>query len=308
MVPAALLTAPAAVLVAGTAVLVAGTVSSAEAQEWKEFRSARHPGDLQSVSIEVVYGAGRLAVGPSEVGRLYDLRVQYDASRFAPTRTWNAADGEGRLRVSLASRGEDQDRRAVRREDVRMDLTSLRRLGDAGTRLELDLGRDVPVDLQVTVGAAESTLRLGGIPLTRLSVETGASDTRVSFDEPNPVRMGELDLRAGAAAFRAEGLGNANFQQFRFRGGVGDVTLDFTGRWTDDARASISVGVGSLRLRLPRELGVRIRKSSFLTSFDAREFIETDDGWQTENWSRASAHLEVDLDAAFGSITVERVP
>lgn len=295
-----------AALVAGVGVLAVAT--QAAAQEWKEFRSARQgPADLQAFQVELAYGAGRLAVEPAPAGFLYDLRVQYDAQRFLPVRNWEVEDGRGQLRVSLTGR-ESEGRGGVQLDGRELDLSEARRLGDSAGRLRLGLGRAVPIDLGISVGAAESVLQLGGLSLVRLVVETGASDMRVSFDEPNPVRMRDLELRAGAASFRAEGLGNANFERFRFRGGVGDVTLDFTGRWEADARGSIGMGVGALRLRLPRDLGVRIRKSSFLTAFDAKGFVQMDGGWQTENWSSADAHLELDLDAAFGSITVERVP
>lgn len=282
--------------------------SAGAAQDWKEFRTARQAGELESLAVEIVYGAGRLSVDGSDEGFLYDVRVQYDASRFVPVRTWEAEEGRGRIRVSVGARDSENGAHRIRREGGEIDLGNLRKLGDAAGRMEVALGRTVPTELEITVGAAESLLQLGGVPLRRLVLETGASDTRLSLDAPNPVPMREMELRAGAASFRAEGLGNARFERFRFRGGVGDVTLDFTGDWQADARGSISMGVGALRLRLPRELGVRIRKSSFLTAFDARGFVQTDAGWQTENWSRADAHLELDLDAAFGSITVERVP
>ncbi len=296
-----------AALLAGVAALA--ITAPATAQDWKEFRSARQtPADLETLQVELAYGAGRLAVEPASPGFLYDLRVQYDAERFLPVRNWAVEDGRGNLRISLTGRESSEGRRRVRLDGGELDVSEVRRLGDAAGRLQLGLGRSVPIDLAISVGAAESELQLGGLSLVRLSVETGASDTRVAFDQANPVRMKELELRAGAASFRAEGLGNANFERFRFRGGVGDVTLDFTGRWEADARGSIGMGVGALRLRLPRELGVRIRKSSFLTAFDAREFVQVDGGWQTENWSSADVHLELDLDAAFGSITVERVP
>lgn len=282
------------------------------AQEWKEFRAARQLPGFERLELEVVYGAGQLAVAPAEGPYLYDVRMRFDASRFVPVRSWSAEEGRAKLRVALTSaRGEAAARIAdIRLDDFDLDfdLDDLRKLGDSAGRLDLRLSPDVPTHLAVHVGAAESSLELGGLPITGLELNTGASETRLSFDEPNPVRMERMSLRVGAAEFRAEKLGNAGFDRFSFEGGVGDVLLDFTGQWEGTARASIKVGVGALKLRIPRELGVRIRKKSFLTSFDAAGFTRVGDAFQSANWEAADARLELDLEAAFGSIDVEVVP
>lgn len=286
------------------------------AQEWKLFRSARQAGDFESLELEVVYGAGELAVAPAEGPYLYDVRMRFDASRFVPVRSWSASEGRAMVRVALTSSGSAGERPvAIHLDDFDLDfdLSDLKKLGDSAGRLDVRLSPDVPTDLRVHVGAARSDLDLGGLPITRLEVNTGASETELSFREPNPVSMERLQLKVGAAEFRTEKLGNARFERFSFEGGVGDVLLDFTGDWEDAApgtavRGTIQMGVGALRIRVPRELGVRIAKKSFLTSFDAAGFTRAGDAFQTTNWNQAGARLELDLDAAFGSIAVEVVP
>lgn len=304
----------AAALVATTPLVAAshGTrLSALAAQEWKEFRSARHVGEYDALELEVVYGVGELSITPVEGPYLYDVRMRFDAGRFVPVRSWNASADRARLRVALTSaRSGSEGLGTIRLDDfdLEFDLDDLRRLGDSAGRLQVALSRDVPTHLRVHVGAAESRLELGGLPLTQLELNTGASETRLSFGEPNPVRMERLQLKAGAAQFRAEQLGNAGFERFSFEGGVGDVVLDFTGEWRGAASASIKMGVGALKLRVPRDLGVRIRKKSFLTSFDAAGFTRVNDTFQSTGWESASLRLDLDLEAAFGSIEVELVP
>jgi hypothetical protein len=241
---------------------------------------------------------------------LYDVRMRYDGERFAPVRSWAAEERAGKLAVSLRSVAAGEAAGTILQDDVdrEFDLEDLRRLDDEAGHLTVRLGASVPTDLRVAVGAAEGTLALGALSLTRLQVETGASETRLTFDSPNPTRMQDLELKVGAAAFKAENLGNANFERFRFDGGVGDVTLDFGGEWRESGAARVKMGLGALELRFPRHLAVRIVRRSLLSSFDAQGFTRLGDGYQTENWETAEIRLEIELDAIFGAIRVERLP
>lgn len=290
--------------------LLACAAPGLEAQDWREFRSARQAGTVESLDVEVTYGIGRLRVTPVPGSLLYDARLRYDRARFSPVRGWSVEGGAGRLRLALASRSDAESGERVRLDefDLDLDLDDLKRLGDSEGRMELGLHPRVPIDLTLAVGAAESTLELGGLSLTSLDVATGASQMRISFDAPNRSRMDRMTLKAGAADFRAEGLGNARFERFRFEGGVGDVVLDFSGAWDRDATVSVSMGLGQLRLRVPDELGVSLRRRSLLASFDAPGFAREDGAYRTSNWESASRRVEIDLEAAFGAVTIERVP
>ncbi|MGH7539455.1 MAG: LiaF domain-containing protein, partial [Gemmatimonadota bacterium] len=280
------------------------------AQEWREFRAARQAAAVGSLDVEVFYGVGRLDVQPASGPFLYDIRLLYDAERFAPVRGWSVADDEGRLRVALHPREEEEEERTrLRLDDVEFDIDvgDLKELGDSEGRLDLALAPSVPMDLRLAVGAAESTLELGGLSLTSLEFTTGASETRLSFATPNRSRMREMVLQAGAADFQAENLGNARFDRFRFDGGIGDVVLDFGGAWEQDATVTVRMGLGHLELRVPADLGVRIERRSVLASFDATGFTRVDGAYQSPNWESAAHHVEFDLEAAFGAVSVQRI-
>ncbi len=292
------------VLLAG--VVTAGTLPrAASAQDRLELSTARQADGLKSVTMRVEYGAGILTVRPARAGDLYDAHMRYDAARFSPVRTFERHEGSATVHLGLRSlSGKDGvhlDWKDLNDENVGPDSRN------AGS-LEIGVSRDVPTDLRIAVGAARSRLDLGGLPLTNFSLETGASETKISFDQPNPGRMRELRIKAGAASLKADDLGNAHFDRLRVEGGVGDVTLNFGGDWTQDATASIHMGLGSLSLRFPTDLGVRIDKSTVLASFNASGFIKTDSGYETRNWGSAAHHLELEINAAFGSIDVEVGP
>jgi hypothetical protein len=140
-----------------------------------------------------------------------------------------------------------------------------------------------------------------------LVFRTGASESSIDFDAPNPVRMDRLELAAGAADFEASGLGNARFDHIEFVGAVGDVRLDFRGEWEESADGEIRMGLGALRLTFPRDLAVQVRKRGILTSFDSSGFEQVDGAFRTPNWDTASSRLTLFVQAGFGDIDVDFV-
>lgn len=282
-----------ALAVAGLLVLTAPL--AAQEAEWTEIRARRQADGVRAVSVDVEYVAGELRVSPAADGLLYDTRLRYDAARLKPERDFSVDGDVGRLKIGFEGLGEDGD--------IDFDVDE-----DEHGYLELGLSPDVPTDLKLRVGAALSDVDLGGIPITGLVYETGASETELRIGSRNPVVMERMKLAAGAARFTASGLGNARFEKLEFRGGVGEVELDFTGEWSADASATLEMGLGSLKLEVPEDLGVRIAKTGFLASLDAPGFERVDGGWQSRNWESAPHHLDLSLRAALGSIEVRRVP
>ena len=262
-------------------------------QEWMEMRSIRQVGDEKTLNVEVEFAAGEMRLFPASSGDLYNVELVYDADSFEPLREWRRENQTGFLKV-----GVDADH---------LSLNEWKDLDGAPARLELGLGTVTPTALRITVGAAESDIELGGVPLTDLTLHTGASETRLRFDYPNPARMRRMELRVGAADFEVERLGNARFDSFDFAGGVGEVTLDFSGEWEGDATARIKLTLGSLTLRIPADIGVRITRSTVLTTFETSGFVKIDGGYESENWNEASEHLELHIDTKFGSVEVERI-
>jgi hypothetical protein len=257
----------------------------ARAQDWRNVTSMRQAAGEEQLAVSVEYGAGRLQVRPGDAGLLYRANLRYDAEGLRPEIRYDA----GRLRVRL----EGQTRR-------------LRGLREGG-RLDLVLGPDTPMELDLQFGAVEADIELGGLPVRSLRLATGASDSKVRFSTPNPEHCRRLDVDAGAAALAVSGLGNANADRFKFSGGVGDITLDFTGSWQRNMAAEVSMGLGSLTLRVPDDLGLRVERSTFLTSFDSQRLVKRGNYYYSENWDTAEHRLTVKIDAAFGSINIRWV-
>lgn len=296
-------------LLAVPVMVVFGGIAPLSAQQWRDFRAARQTADIESLEVELLYGAGRLTVRGSEAPFIYDARIHYDTERFQPLRGWSVDGDHGRLRLAVTSAEDRTAPATIRLEDwdIDFDLEDLRDRADEAGTLDLELHPGVPTDLRLEVGAASSRLELGDLSLTSLTVLTGASETDIGFSRPNRVRMSDVVLKAGAAEFEAEGLGNARFDRLEFAGAIGDVVLDFSGDWERSADATIKMGVGELKLRVPRGIGVRIERRSILMSLDAPGFEKVDRSYTSPEWDTADIRLDIVLEAAFGTVEVERI-
>jgi hypothetical protein len=258
--------------------------SAGSAQDWRTVTTMRQYSGEERVRVNVEYGAGELTVQPADAGALYRATLRYDADTFRPVTSYR----DGSLRLGL--------------EGGRSGIRNLR--DQRGARLSIALGADAPLDLNMSFGAGKAEMELGGMRLRDLQVSTGASETTLRFSAPNPERLGRMKLEAGAAAFHVFGLGHANVERLDFSGGVGDIVLDFGGAWRGDLNADISMGIGSLTLHLPRHVGIRLRRETFLSSFEARGLVRRGNMYYSENWDTATHKLTININAAFGSINV----
>jgi len=271
-------------LVAGAA-LTTMLSAPAAAQDMKTVSVSRVLGAQEALDVRIEYGAGQLSIGPAESGVLYALDLRYDESQFEPVTDF---DGR-RLDVGLDGRSRN------------IDLDD-----DDDGRLDLRLAPGLPMDLRLEFGAGRAILDLGGLALRDLDVETGASESRIDVSRPNPETLRRAEFDVGAADFEALRLGNLNLEELSVAAGVGKVALDFSGSLRNDIDVDVSMGLGSLELRLPESVGVRIDKDSFLTSFDADGFVQRDGEYYSSNWESAERRIHVQVEAAFGKISVIR--
>ncbi len=259
-------------------------VDAAQAQNRRTVTMSRQVEDEQDLEVNVRYGAGRFSVGPAESGVLYHMQIEYDEDVFRPIAEYQ----DGSLQIGTESLGRHfwfgRDRGAG--------------------EMELALSRDVAMDLNMDFGAVRADIDLGGIRLTRLEINTGASQTLIDISEPNRETMSRASMDVGAAEFTVLNLGNLNAEVIEIDAGIGEIDLDFSGDWRQDTRVSIDMGIGSLVLRFPRGLGVRLVKNTFLTSLDSEGLVKRGDAYYSLDYDDAEYQITVDVDAAFGSIRV----
>ena len=272
-----------AVASAITALLLGAPVG---AQGLRTVEFSRQLRDTLPIDVHVDYAAGKVILHGAEQPVLYQAQLAYDPRRSEPVYSYDAA--ARRLRVGARRPAGEH--------------TS----GGETTELRLDVARTVPVALTLQMGAAEADLDLGGMRITQLSVESGASDALLHFDAPNLVPMQRLDLDVGAASLRARGLANARARDVRVKVGVGTAELDFGGEWVGDVELELQVALGKATLRVPADVGVRVETSRFIASFEREGFVRRGDAYYSDNWDAAPRKLHVRSRIVLGRLELER--
>ena len=275
-------------LIAATA-LAGGVAVPLAAQSYRttvETRQVTGP-----LAVDLTFAVGALLVRPATHDGSYRLSMTYAEDLFEPRVRFDAE--RGRLAVELEG------------DKVRLHGNDF----DASDQqLDLALPRDVPLDLDLSFGAIEAEIELGDLTLGRASIRTGASETTVSFAAPGRGSCERLSFQVGAAEFEALGLGNSGCRTVSLEGAVGDMHLDFSGeRRTGDTRLLIKVGLGTVRISVPDDVGVRMTASRFLASVHQSGLVKQGSYLVSPGFDAAEAKLFIEVEAALGRVDINRL-
>jgi hypothetical protein len=274
--------------VAALAALLPLPVMAQDAPQWRNVDISRQLRDSQPQRIRVQYRAGRVDVRGTSDPLLYNMHLRYDERRTVPLHRHDAEQRSTTLGLeSVANRGRNMG-------------------GSEPAELRLTLPRSAPLDLDLEFGGTQSVMDLGDMSLSSLRLECGATDAMLLFSRPNRVRMRDLDVNVGAADFAARQLANANADQIRIRGGIGNVDLDFTGNWTHDLTVVTRLMLGKLTLRIPSDVGVKLELQRIAAGFEHSGLVKRDDGWYSPNYESAAHKLHVKAETFFGQVEVQR--
>lgn len=261
----------------------------ASAQTLRDYDYARPLRKETQLRAVVEFAAGRLTVKPGESNYLYSMLLRYDAERFQPVGSYNPATAEVRMGVKSMGGGGIRVNRGKALPQVAL----------------IELPSTIDVSLDVSIGAAEGTLDLGGLRLTALDLKSGASDTRISFDSPNRAGCRTAQITSGAGEVTVASAGNSGCRSWKFDGGVGEVTVDLSGAWPADSRMVLNMALGGVTLQAPEGLGIRVRMSGFMSGFDAKGFTKSGSTYTSSNYEAAKRKIEVEVSSALGGVTVE---
>ena len=264
---------------------------SAAAQGMRAFTTFRQLHGETRLQASLDYRAGGLRIAPGRATELYRMDASYDEERYLPTSDYDAAKGTVSLGIRPAGEG---GLRVVSKRQLRQDAN-------------VAFSPAVDLDLDITLGAGNADLELGGLGLSELTMQAGASRAVIRFSQPNRSRCRFAEITAGAAEVTMLGLGNSRCDRIDFEGGVGKVTLDFDGVWTSSSLAAVKMAMGELTLRLPRRVGIRLTLDRFLASFDPAGLIRVGDGFESPGYDRAERRLDIEVTTAVGGVKVEWV-
>jgi hypothetical protein len=243
------------------------------------------------IEAEIKYGAGKLSVEPSRMSEAAKMDIMY----------------------SVPSRDYDLDYELSGEVGILTFETNTKHIrGDIDTdnnRLDVTLSDKYPTDLTLEVGACDAQIDLGGLRLTQLKIEVGASTGDISFSRPNPERMREFGIEAGAASVNLSSLGNANFEHMKFEGGVGKFRIDLRGEYHGESEIDMEIGLGSATIILPDDVAVRILadKDNWLSSVDfhSHQLEEVEEGvYESPGFDQAKTRIILKLEVGLGSADI----
>jgi hypothetical protein len=173
----------------------------------------------------------------------------------------------------------------------------------------LNFSDAVPLSFDIDLGLGKGVLDFTGLSVKNLNLSTGASSVTLKFDKPNKSVIEDLNIETGLSKFVARGLCNANFRHLRFEGGVGGYTLDFGGTLDKEVDVDLEVGLGSLTVIIPKNIGVKIfYEQNFMSQIDLdKDFEEQEeDIYYSSNYEDAKGKMNIRIEAGLGGVKIKR--
>jgi hypothetical protein len=179
-----------------------------------------------------------------------------------------------------------------------------------GTRWEIGLSPDVPIDLMVDVGSGSATIDLMYLEISELEVDGGSGRGNLTLPESSSRYDANID--GGSGGFDIEIESGA---EVRAEMNVGSGSFDIVIGSSADIEARIEGGSGSLNIDVPQDVGVRVVirdggsgsvnvPASFLLVDDMGDDDRDTGIWETDGYSSAAHRVEITFDPASGSFTV----
>jgi len=242
------------------------------------------------VVLECDLGAGEFSIRPKDMVEAAIVDITYNPRRIEYY--VNSEEKRGKCYIELESE---------HRSHSNMDSED--------NIWEIVLSTKYETTIEMDIGACEAEIDLGGIPLRELTIDVGAASGLLEFSAPNPTRLEEIDIDAGASSLEIRDLGNANFDYFNFDGGAGSFDLDLRGKYDGESEISIDIGLGSADITLPKDVPVRIETDggNWLSSVDIHggDVDEIDeDVYESPGFDGARTRIVLDVSVGMGSVDI----
>ncbi|MFL5734091.1 MAG: toast rack family protein, partial [Chloroflexia bacterium] len=199
-------------------------------------------GSAQSVNVNVKMNQGKLTLaGGASGSNLLDANFTYNVAEWKPLVDYTESGGQGNLTVSVP-------------ESDKINRTS----GNVQNDWDLRLNNDVQKSLTANMGAGQASLKLGGLNLTKVDLNTGAAQSTIDLSgdwKQNATigiksGVGETTVRlpkdVGVTVNAKGGLGKVEANGLKANGNT--YTNDAYGNSPVTLTIDVSVGIGNIIL------------------------------------------------------------
>ena len=144
----------------------------------------------------------------------------------------------------------------------------------------INLSKNTPLELQVEFGAGESKVDLRNSQVEKLNLDGGAGSLNV-------------DLRG------------SQVKVLKANTGVGELVLDLRGSWNHDLQVEISSGIGNVKLLLPKDSGIRLKRSG-MGNLSAGGLKKENNYYRNQALGKSKHTLSINVSGGLGSVTVSQ--
>lgn len=161
-----------------------------------------------------------------------------------------------------------------------------------------------PPRLDYSVDAAgQGQLDLEQLATNRPTMRQGRSDWVVHLPPELPTGLA-VRFGAGKAELKLAGLALVDLQ---VESGVGELLVDFSGRWHNSLSARIRTGIGDTVVRLPAGIGLRIENMVGFGSLQQEGLTWDGEAYTNNLYRQAPVALDLFIEGGMGKVTLEMV-
>jgi hypothetical protein len=124
-------------------------------------------------------------------------------------------------------------------------------------------------------------------------------DLRFANDVPLELR---LNMGAGEGELRLRGI---SLTSLDVNMGAGTLAADLTGDWKKDVQVSIHGGVGTARIRLPKNVGVRVHAKGGIGSIDTHGLEREGAAYVNKAYGKSPVTMRVNVEGGIGTIELD---
>ena len=244
-------------------------------------------GEVDSLRVTIKFGAGKLDLisGQEDV---FEGNFQYDKGILKPNVRYEILGETGILTLS---------------QSIKKDLN----LSFSHKNIwNLKLPTGVPLQLYINTATYSGDIDLTNLQIEHLSLNSGASQSNIVFNQPNLIDLKNINIKTGASTIKMLGLANANFDKMDFTGGAGSYTFDFSGDLTKKSKVNINVGAAKIILKISSAIGTKIIIKRFpAVKLDIRGFSKINDQtYINPEYGKSDAELDIEIKGSFVDVEV----
>jgi hypothetical protein len=259
----------------------------------------------RELKVTLEAGLGKISISRGKTSTILDAGIESDKS-FDLT---DCIDYSVRDRIGFLSVNTNGDLRKKTKDEKKKHSFHFGAIESSSWNMHLTDA--VPIAFDVELGVGKGEFDFTGLMVKDLTMSTGASSVYLRFDKQNKSVIEDLTIESGLSQFHGEGLCNANFNHLKFEGGVGSYLLDFSGLLDKEVDVDIQVGLGSLTVIIPENIGAKIMyEKSWITHISLdKDFSEREESnYFSSNYSTAGGRMNMKIEAGLGSVKIRHEP